>query len=65
MFWIFPLEGRGRGVTEMSSILADQQRPRIWAQIRGKGGGGAGFKQIFGGLTLQYFELKAEAFPGE
>ncbi len=28
----------------MSSILADQQRPRIWAQMRGMGGGGGGWR---------------------
>ncbi len=26
------------GYKEMSSILSDQQRPRIWAQMRGEGG---------------------------
>ncbi len=27
------------GYKEMSSILADQYRPRLWAQTRGRGGG--------------------------
>jgi hypothetical protein len=30
------------GHKEMSSILADQERPRIRGQMRGKGGGGRG-----------------------
>ncbi len=30
------------GHKEMSSILADQWRPRIWAQMRGRGGGSRG-----------------------
>ncbi len=35
----FCLNGTG-GYKEMLSILVDQWRPRIWAQMRGKGGGG-------------------------
>jgi len=27
-----------RGYKEMSSILADQKRPRVWAHIAGEGG---------------------------
>jgi hypothetical protein len=34
-------ETRGSHI-EMSSIFADQRRPRIWAQMRGEGGGGGG-----------------------
>jgi hypothetical protein len=28
-----------QGIKKKLSILADQQRPRVWAQMRGEGGG--------------------------
>ncbi len=31
---------------EMSSILADQQRPRIWAQMRGEGAVAGSLREV-------------------
>ncbi len=48
------------GFKEMSSILADQQRPRIWAQMRGKGGelrGLCQWVQLYTGAQINFGDL--------
>ncbi len=39
---------------EMSSILADQERPRVWAHMRVGGGGGGGLRGLIQWVQLQY-----------
>jgi hypothetical protein len=59
------------GPKEKSSILADQLRPRIWAQTRGSGGGGGlaneyscahGAQLNFGDLT-PYLTHRCDLYP--
>ncbi len=60
MYVVVPTPG---DYNEMSSILGDQQRPPIWAQMQGKGGGElrglSQWVQLYAGAQINVRDLTA------